>query len=376
MAVDVVELLSELIAADTVGKGERELSERCQAILTEAGMQSSLVEFEPGREQLVATVGGDEPLTLTGHLDVVPVNRDDWNSDPFEATIDGDKLTGRGASDMKSGVAALVVAVAEHAARDHDCRGVQVVLTAGEETGCTGAFEIPADAVRRGGPLLVAEPTQNKLVPGHKGGLWMRLQAHGVAAHGSAPDLGDNAVVKLSRAATALHDYSDWPDSDSFGLVTANVGVLRGGVQTNVVPDYAELLLDMRHGPSVEPESLRATVRELAGDQVEVEDSVVLPPIDTPSDDPFVGLVQEALRERSQDDAIAPAARYFTDASALSFLLATDGGAVPTVILGPGEPDQCHVANEWCSVEKLREAVEIYRVILNRWCDESSDLAG
>lgn len=370
MSLDVVELLKELIAADTVGKGERALSERCQDILAGAGMQTELVGFEPGREQLVATVGGDQPLTLTGHLDVVPVNRDDWDSDPFEATIDSDKLTGRGASDMKSGVAALVVAVAEHADRDHECRGVQVVLTGGEETGCTGAFEIPADAVRRGGPLLVAEPTQNKLVPGHKGGLWMRLQAHGVAAHGSAPDLGDNAVVKMSRAATALHDYPDWPQQDSFGPVTANVGVLRGGVQTNVVPDYAELLLDMRHGPTVDPDELRATVHELVGEQIEVEYSVVLPPIDTPADDGFVALVQEALRDRSQDDAIAPAARYFTDASVLSYLLSTDDGAVPTVILGPGEPDQCHVANEWCSVEKLREAVEIYRVVLDRWCSD------
>lgn len=85
---------------------------------------------------------------------------------------------------------------------------MQVVLTAGEETGCTGALALRAADLATGGPLLVAEPTANRLVPGHKGVHWLELTATGRAAHGSAPELGDNAVVRLARAAVALHDHT------------------------------------------------------------------------------------------------------------------------------------------------------------------------
>jgi succinyl-diaminopimelate desuccinylase len=270
---------------------------------------------------------------------------------------------------MKSGVAALVIAVADHLAQPHGCRGVQVVLTAGEETGCDGALRIPSSALAGAGPLLVAEPTANRLVPAHKGAHWLRLAAHGRAAHGSAPELGDNAVVRLARAAVALHDHTGWPQQDGFGSVTANVGVLRGGVQPNVVPDAAELLLDIRTVPSATGDLVRDLVRSLAGDRVDVVDHVVLPPLDTDVDDPFVQLVASALRSTGLDEAVAPPARFFTDGSVLAESLAASGTPpVPTVVLGPGEPDQCHVADEWCSLTRVDEAVAVYAELLHRWC--------
>jgi succinyl-diaminopimelate desuccinylase len=361
------ELLVELVRADTVGAREGVLARRCAEILSEAGLPGELVGFEEGREQYVARAGSGAPLTFTGHLDTVPATPSDWSVDPWAAAPDGDRLVGRGTSDMKSGVAALVVAVADHVRRTHACRGVQVVLTSGEETGCEGALRIPASALGTAGPLVVAEPTANRLVPAHKGAHWMRLSAHGRAAHGSAPELGDNAVVRLARAAVALHDFDDWPRQEGFGSVTANVGVMRGGVQPNVVPDAAELLLDVRTVPTASGDTVRDLVRSLAGDQVQVEDHVVLPPVDTPVDEEFVHLVGAALSAAGLDGAPADPARYFTDASALIPLLGGDG-VVPTVILGPGEPDQCHVADEWCSLERVDQAVEVYTELLNRWC--------
>ena len=86
----------------------------------------------------------------------------------------------------------------------------------------------------------------------------------GVAAHGSAPELGDNAAVRLARAAVAVHDHAGWPVQDGFGPVTANVGVLRGGVQPNVVPDSAEMYVDLRTVPSQDPQALRDLVGSLA----------------------------------------------------------------------------------------------------------------
>jgi succinyl-diaminopimelate desuccinylase len=367
-----LELLTDLIRFRTVGGGEGTAARHCAALAEQAGLGTQLLVWEPGREQLVArTPGGSgPPLTFTGHLDTVPVEPADWSVDPYAAERDGDKVVGRGASDMKSGVAAAVVATVEHAARPHTCRGVQLVLTAGEETGCTGLLGLDApgrEALARGGPLVVAEPTAGELVLAHKGAHWMRLRATGRAAHGSAPELGDNAVVRLARAAVALHDHADWPRHDRFGPVTANVGVLRGGVAHNVVPDAAELLLDVRTVPGVDAARLRAHVGRLAGERVDVTDHVVLPPLDTGADDPFVGMVRSALQAGGLPDAPAPPARFFTDASVLAGLLG-DGGPAPTVVLGPGEPAQCHVVDEYCLAGRVEQAVVVYRELLDRWC--------
>jgi len=103
------EFLATLVRQDTVAADEGLLARHAAELLGEAGVQGRFVDFEPGREQYVARTGGSTPLTFTGHLDVVPVNRDDWETDPFAAETDGDRMVGRGTSDMKSGVAALVV---------------------------------------------------------------------------------------------------------------------------------------------------------------------------------------------------------------------------------------------------------------------------
>ena len=360
------DLLAELVRADTVGAAEAGLGRRLAELLESSGLSGRFVDFEPGREQYVGGVGGEAPLTFTGHLDTVPATPADWSVDPWAAEVDGDRMVGRGTSDMKAGVAAFTVAVADHAATAHDCRGVQVVLCSGEETGCTGASVIPREALAGGGPLVVAEPTANRLVPGHKGAHWMRLTATGRAAHGSAPELGDNAAVKVARAAVALHDHQDWPDG-----VTANVGVVRGGVQVNVVPDAGELLLDLRTVPGVDADTVRELVRSLAGGDVQVDDHVVLPPVATDLSSSFVGLVGDALSACGADGTPADPARYFTDASALIPLLNPEGGGTtPTVVLGPGEPEQCHVADEWCSLTRVDQAVEVYGELLRRWCSD------
>ncbi|TQM03949.1 M20 family metallopeptidase [Pseudonocardia kunmingensis] len=367
-----LDLLGELIRFRTVGGGEGAAARHCAALAEEAGFGTELLAWAPGREQLVARTGGGDgpPLTFTGHLDTVPAEPGDWSVDPYAGERDGEKVVGRGASDMKSGVAAALAAALAHAREPHACRGVQIVLTAGEETGCTGlvGLDTPArDAIARGGPLVVAEPTANALVLGHKGAHWMRLRATGRAAHGSAPELGDNAAVRLARAAVALHDHAGWPRHDRFGPVTANVGVLRGGVAPNVVPDSAELLLDVRTVPGVDSARLRAQVGLLAGERVDVADHVVLPPLDTGADDPFVGMVRAALQASGLPDDVAPPARFFTDASVLAGLLGDDAAA-PTVVLGPGEPDQCHVVDEYCLAGRVEQAVTVYGELLDRWC--------
>jgi succinyl-diaminopimelate desuccinylase len=129
------------------------------------------------------------------------------------------------------------------------------------------------------------------------------------------------------------------------------------------------MLLDLRTVPGATGNALRGTVTKLAGEGVTVEDHVVLPVVDTPLDHPFVALVRQALTVAGQDSDPQPPARFFTDASVLAALLAGDDGApAPTVVLGPGEPDQCHVVDEWCSATKVKAAVEIYAALINGWC--------
>lgn len=370
MSVAALELLAELVRVRSVAGGEGVLARRAGALLDDAGFTVALPGWALGREQLVARTGSTSaPLTLTGHLDTVPADPAQWAVDPWAAERDGDRIVGRGTSDMKSGVAALLVAAATHATRPHSCRGLQVVLTAGEETGCTGAAALRRGDLLVGGPLLVAEPTANRLLLGHKGAHWMQLTAKGRAAHGSAPELGVNAVVRLARAAVALHDHGDWPTHADFGPVTANVGLLAGGQQPNVVPDTARLLLDVRTVPGVDGVWLRGVVAGLAGSGVQVEDHVVLPVVDTAPDDPFVGVVADALATAGVDADPQRPARFFTDASVLAGLLAgAEGRPAPTVVLGPGEPDQCHVVDEWCSAARVELAVEVYVDLLDRWC--------
>ncbi len=374
----VVPLLADIVRLSSVGANEGIVTRHCALMLAAVNARTQFVHWAPNREQLIARVGGDgPPLTLAGHVDTVPADAAAWSVDPWTGARDGNRIVGRGTSDMKSGIAAMVIALVGHLRRPHECRGIQLVLTAGEETGCQGALQIPSSALRGGGPLLVGEPTANALVPAHKGALWLRLRAKGRAAHGSTPELGDNAVIRMARAAITLHDMTSWPSDERFGSVSANIGKLVGGIQPNVVPDSAELLLDLRTVPGIDPRELRQLVKTIVGEGVSLSDVVDLPLIDTDLDDPFIGLVREALAKNGLPDEPAAPARFFTDASALAGLL---GGAaagkppvvpVPTVILGPGEPDQCHVVDEWCRRDRVEQVVEVYLSILAAWCDGS-----
>jgi succinyl-diaminopimelate desuccinylase len=230
---------------------------------------------------------------------------------------------------------------------------VQVVLTFGEETGCEGARALPADALTPSGTLLVAEPTGNRVVLGHKGVLWLVLRATGVPAHGSRPDLGHNALVDLARAAVRIHEHDAWPTSPTHGATTANVGMMRAGVQPNVVPDHAALTVDLRLVPGDTADAAEATVVGLAGCPVETERLVELPLIDT---DP--GRVARAVELLG--GGTAQYATYFTDASVLAAAL----GGADVIVHGPGEAEQAHVTDETAPADLIAPAAEAYRRVL------------
>lgn len=360
---EAVELTRELIRIDSVGGGEAAVAEPLARRLSDAGFAVRRHEYAPGRTGLVARWGTRAPVTLTGHLDTVPLGGREWRHAPHGAEIDGDRLYGRGASDMKAGVAALVVAAERHARRaGPKAAALELVLTVGEETGCLGAADmVAAGLVSRSRALLVAEPTANRALLGHKGALWLEVTTRGRTAHGSMPHLGDNAIYKLARVIGAIEGFDPGtPEHPRLGPCTVNVGTVRGGINVNSVPDLAAATVDIRTVAGQDHLALRERLSAALGPEAELGVLVDLPAVWTEPDDPFVRALVEAGAGAPGD---RPAASYFTDAS----VLAAACGGVPTVICGPGEPEQAHVTDEYCLVSRIGEAVDIYTAALARY---------
>lgn len=186
MRIDPIELSRELISFNTINPPGNEL--RCilhlEKILTAAGLETSLLKFAPDRANLIARIGGagsKAPLCFTGHVDTVPLGNAPWSVDPFAGKIIDGKMYGRGSTDMKCGVAAFVAAIGNMAKQLEGTSGAVLVITAGEEIGCEGAFHLArAGVLGRAGAIVVAEPTSNAALVGHKGALWLRSTLKGV----------------------------------------------------------------------------------------------------------------------------------------------------------------------------------------------------
>jgi succinyl-diaminopimelate desuccinylase len=270
---------------------------------------------------------------------------------------------------MKGGTAAIVVAAERVAALGRGRAGLELVLCAGEETGCEGAVALAAAGgmLGRAGAVLVAEPTTNHPCVAHKGVVWLEAVAEGRTAHGSMPHLGDNAVYKLARAITRLEAEGarfGVPAHDLLGKPTLNVGTVSGGLNINSVPDRASAGLDVRTVPGLSAEAVRDHLAAVAGDEVRIETRLALDPIDT---DPAGEWVTEVFEVMEPLIGEAPEPRglaYFTDAAAL----VPAYGRPPAIICGPGDAAQAHRTDESCSVAALEAGVEGIFEIARRWC--------
>jgi len=369
--MNAVELTRELIRFDTVNPpgNERKCARHVGALLEAAGFAVDYHEFADQRTSLVARVGGRadaKALCLTGHIDTVPLGAAPWKVDPFTADVDGDRLYGRGATDMKSGVAALVVAACRLAPKLGGTPGLLLAITAGEETGCTGARDLvtKSQVLANAGAIVVAEPTGNAPCVGHKGGLWLRARASGVTAHASMPERGVNAIYKAARAVTKLERFRfEGSAHPVLGGPSLNVGTIRGGANVNSVPDAAEIGIDIRTIPEQTDDAILAALNGMLGGDVTLETLAAAPGVWTPADDPWIRQIFEIAERIAAVPSAPRAAPYFTDASVLKPAM----GDPPTVILGPGEMALAHQTDEYCSIEKIEQALAIYEEIAVRW---------
>ena len=367
--VDPVALTQELIRYDTVNPPgrERECAMHLADLLDAGGFETRLVELPGGhRASLIARHGrgSGKPLVFTGHIDVVPLGTRAWSRDPFGGEIAVGRIHGRGSSDMKSGVAAFVAAALQAASRGAD-KEIVLIITAGEETGCQGAESIVAAGLQgEAGALVVCEPTGNAPFVGHKGALWLKAVLTGITAHGSMPERGDNAVYKAARAVNRLSCFHfGTPAHPVLGAPTLNVGSFHGGLNINSVPDRAEIEIDMRTTPGLDHGELRERIRVHMEEEARLETIVDLPGIWTAPEDPWAASVAEIAAKVTGEPRAVKTATYFSDAS----IFVPAMGGPPTLVLGPGEPAAAHQTDEWCSVERVRQAQAIYAEVINNW---------
>jgi succinyl-diaminopimelate desuccinylase len=372
VAVDAVELTRQIVRMDTINPpgNEEACARHLGALLEKAGYSVAYHELGERRANLVARIGGKarlKPLCFTGHIDTVPLGAARWKQDPFAGETDSGRLFGRGASDMKSGVAAIVAAAVGLGRRLERSAGLELVITAGEETGCQGAFDLVAKgALGHAGAIVVGEPTSNYPYVGHKGAFWLNARTRGVTAHGSMPEKGDNAVYKAARALAVLEKFRFAnPPHGLMGQATLNVGTIRGGLNINSVPDEAVIGIDIRSVPSATHADIRARLERELGPDVELETLIDLDPVYTAPDHPWVRQVFATMQRFLGSEPQAKAATYFTDAAALG--AAYQGP--PTVILGPGEPHMAHQTDEYCLIDRVQTAVAAYEEIAARWCE-------
>ena len=371
--IDPRALTRELLAFNTINPPgmERACTQRLGAILEDAGYAVAYHEYAEARTSLIARIGGNgarPPICFTGHVDTVPLGAAPWSHDAFAGETDGDRVYGRGSTDMKSGIAAFIAAAVELAPLAARSPGVMLVVTAGEEIGCEGAkFLADHGLLDAAGALVIAEPTANYPYVGHKGLAWFEVETHGVTAHGSMPEVGDNAIVKMARVIGDLERFRFPVDSHAvMGKPTLNIGTIRGGLNTNSVPDEARITVDTRTVPGIDHVHLCRSLEALVSPRgATVRKIVDTPALYTEPDHEWVQRVFDAcapfLGER-------PAPKTITFSTDGADLKRGFGGAIPAIVLGPGEPKLAHQTDEWCSMARIDQSVELFRTLMRDWC--------
>lgn len=370
---EAVALLEECVRADTVNPpgNEERMTAALARWLERAGLAVEVQRLSAGRANLLARLGGKAgapALVFSGHTDTVPTGDAPWTHHPWGAERSGDRLYGRGACDMKSGLAAMVMAIILLRRSRASLPGDLVLAaSAGEEVDCLGARAfVEAGALRDAGAVIVGEPTGGEVGIAHKGALWVRLTTTGRVAHGSMPEQGVNALLRMDTAMDAvLGLILPKEPHPLLGRATLSVNTIRAGGSVNVVPDRCDLGIDIRTvsagGHAEIEQQLRAAVGSLDF-PVEIDVLSTRPPVET---DPRMPLVARAVDAASRQGAPRRAPiglAYFTDASVYQSAL-----GAPVIIFGPGEAAVCHQRDEWVSVAAYLDAIRFYATLAQTW---------
>ena len=333
-----------------------------------------------------ATVTGKPVVTggfvLSGHTDVVPVEGQAWDTDPFVATIQGDKLYGRGSCDMKGFLACALTLLPQVVAASQAgqlSKPIHLALSFDEEVGCLGAPLMIEDLKALGIQpeyCIVGEPTMMRMVTAHKGIQVYRCRVHGKSAHSSLTPQGVNAISYASRIigfidelAASLRERNDvgFEQDNAFDVPysTLSVGTIRGGTATNIVPNLCEFTFDYRNLPHMDDSAILQPIQDFIAS--------LLPAMHAVSADTGIELVRQenvpAMNDKDSQALQVLIENLVDDKFRHKVAYATEGGqftnaGIPTVICGPGDIMQAHRANEFVSLEQLAKCDQFLQQIL------------
>jgi acetylornithine deacetylase len=376
MRQDLIDLTSRLVAIDSVnpslvpgGPGETPIARFIAGWAHAAGLEVDVLEGTPGRPSVLVRArgtGAGRTLLLCGHIDTVNV---DGMAGPHSPRVEGDRLYGRGAYDMKAGVAAALVACREAAALGL-AGDVVVAAVADEEHASLGVQEalraIEADAA------VVTEPTELVVAVAHKGFVWAEIEVTGRAAHGSRPHLGVDAIVKTGPILTALGEMDVALGERTHPLLgrgSIHASLVQGGAELSSYPARCVLGLERRTlpgetaaGVEAELESLlercRAADPELVAERRTL---LVREPFEVPQTAEIVAAVCAAAAEHNGGPPQIGGVSYWADAAFIA------GAGIPTVLFGPGG-EGAHAIEEWVSISDTEAVARTLVATAQRLC--------
>jgi acetylornithine deacetylase len=388
LPLDPVETLQRLIRTPSVNPmgrdvagsvyGESRLTDVLVSLCEQQRWPWSQHRVHLGRDNLLAKVQGDPPPNEGGELILWDVHQDTvsvegMTVDPFGGEIRDGRVYGRGATDVKGAMAAMLAALSRP--RPVGRRPTVILAcTVNEECGFTGAWnlsrmwthEVDPFLVRRPDAAIIAEPTEFNVVVAHQGVVRWRCRTIGQAAHTSRPDAGVNAIYAMAQIVKVIEQYcaeltTNGPQHPLCGRPSVCVSTISGGVGINTVPDRATIEIDRRLGPDERPQNAYSELISFIAKSADVgrcrveheqpfmESSGLKSDLNGPLAERLVGIVREYGRT-SQVVGVP----YGTDAAAIA------ATRVPTVVFGPGSIGQAHTADEFIEIDQINLATEIF----------------
>jgi acetylornithine deacetylase len=377
MMNELEQLLSDLVSINSINPdlvpgspGEEEIAHYIADWLKIAGLEVELVESAPGRSNVLGIArgtGGGRSLLLNGHMDTVGVA---GMPDGHQPRIEGGRLYGRGAYDMKGGVAACMLAIAE--VKKRGLRG-DVIFTGviDEEYASVGTMDLARRL--RADAAIVAEFTELQLILAHRGFVWLEVETIGKAAHGSRPDLGIDAIVKMGKVLTEMEKLDlklrANPTHPLLGSGSLHASLVQGGQELSSYPEKCLLSVERRTLPGEMPESVEAELlaivenlrRSDSSFDAVVRRGIDRSPLETCEDADIVQALQAAsvrVLDRPSQIAGVP---FWTDAAVLSV------AGIPSVLFGPAGSG-AHAVEEWVDLASVKTCAEIYLATAQNFC--------
>lgn len=367
-----IELLQKLIQIDTTNGNEKEAADYLKKVFEAYQIDSKEIFYTKNRSSLVTEVGdGKKILGFSGHLDVVSAgDLSEWTYPPFEGKEVNGRIYGRGATDMKSGLAAMVVAMIELSESKELMNGkIKLLATVGEEIGLFGAKQLTEEGyVDDLDSLIIGEPTQDNIVFAHKGVFTYHVVSKGISAHSSMPELGVNAIDKLIVFYNALkQELSKITDTNTIlGDFVHNTSIITGGNQVNSVPEYAELIGNTRTIPEFDNVKIEKLLIKLVSQINSSDLSSKLELIVAQSSYPMFSSEDSEIVKIAKESGgrilgkKIPAIGISGGTDACEFTRGEN--KFPIIIFGPGN-DTPHKTNENVETQNYLNMIEVYKDI-------------